>query len=166
VDIAANFRNILKKTVHIAEVLYSSLPTDKQQFIAKAKEASMQAYAPYSEFHVGCSVLHHDGHIGLGSNQENASFPSGLCAERVALFESSKTLETNKVTEIAVYASSTRYEVPKMLVPCAGCLQVISDLQNRQNSPIKIWMWDGADIAYVAEDVGQFLPFHFELKHK
>ena len=129
----------------------------------QAQAASKQSYAPYSEFYVGCSVLHADGHIGLGSNQENASFPSGLCAERVALFESAKTINVNAVIEIAVYAASTKYKVPKMLMPCAGCLQVISDIRNRQKSPIKIWMWDGAEDVFVAEDVSQFLPFHFEL---
>jgi len=145
-------------------VKLESLSQEKQSFIKRSKEASLQSHAPYSEFYVGCSVLHENGSIGLGSNQENASFPSGLCAERVALFESSKTLETNKVMEIAVYATSTKYEVPKMLVPCAGCLQVISDIRNRQKQAIKIWMWDGDKTVFVAEDVSQFLPFHFELK--
>ena len=141
-----------------------TLSQEKQRFIKQSKEASKQSHAPYSEFYVGCSVLHKDGNIGLGSNQENASFPSGLCAERVALFESSKNLDSNIVLEIAVYATSTKYEVPKMLVPCAGCLQVISDIRNRQKHPIKIWMWDGDKTVFVAEDVSQFLPFHFELK--
>lgn len=150
--------------VKIAELKFKELPAEKQAFVKQAKLAREQSYAPYSEFYVGCSVLHANGHIGLGSNQENASFPSGLCAERVALFESAKTLEANPVSEIAVYATSTKYEVPKMLVPCAGCLQVISDIRNRQKSPIKIWMWDGKDDVFVAEDVSQFLPFHFELK--
>mgnify|MGYP006073589213 FL=1 len=154
----------MEKVVKIAELKFDELSADKQAFVEQAKLASEQSYAPYSEFYVGCSVLHTDGHIGLGSNQENASFPSGLCAERVALFESAKTLEVNPVNEIAVYATSTKYEVPKMLVPCAGCLQVISDIQTRQKSHIKIWMWDGAENVYVAEDVSQFLPFHFELK--
>lgn len=153
----------MEKTVKIAELKFKELSADKQSFIKKAEEASKQSYAPYSEFHVGCSVLHADGHIGLGSNQENASFPSGLCAERVALFESAKDLSSNNVSEIAVYATSTKYQVPKMLVPCAACLQVISDLSNRQKSPIKIWMWNGDENVYVAEDVSQFLPFHFEL---
>jgi cytidine deaminase len=153
----------VEKIVKIEELQFNELSTDKKDFVKKAQTASLQSYAPYSEFHVGCSVLHANGHIGTGSNQENASFPSGLCAERVALFESAKTLDDNKVTEIAVYASSTKYQVPKMLVPCAGCLQVISDLRNRQMSPIKIWMWDGAEDVFVAEDVSQFLPFHFEL---
>ncbi|MDA8886395.1 cytidine deaminase [Bacteroidia bacterium] len=156
----------MKKTVNIEELKFSELPNDKQSFVTKAKEASLQSHAPYSEFHVGCSVLHQDGKIGLGSNQENASFPSGLCAERVALFDSAKNLSNNKVEEIAVYATSQKYKVPKMLVPCAGCLQVIADITTRQNSPIKIWMWDGAENVYVANNVAQFLPFHFELDKK
>lgn len=154
----------MEKIVKIEELKFADLAEDKKDLVRQSKKASEQSHAPYSEFYVGCSVLHANGHIGLGSNQENASFPSGLCAERVALFESAKTLNTNNVTEIAVYARSTKYEVPKMLVPCAGCLQVISDLRNRQKRPIKIWMWDGAENVYVAEDVSQFLPFHFELK--
>ena len=154
----------MEKIVRIEELKFGSLTAEKKHFLEKAQQASDESYAPYSEFYVGCSVMHANGHIGMGSNQENASFPSGLCAERVALFESAKNLEANKVTELAVYARSTKYQVPKMLVPCAGCLQVISDLRNRQGSPIKIWMWDGADDVFVADDVRHFLPFHFELK--
>ncbi len=156
----------MKKTVNIEELKFSELTNDKQSFVTKAKEASVQSHAPYSEFHVGCSVLHQDGQIGMGSNQENASFPSGLCAERVALFDSAKNLSNNKVEEIAVYATSQKYKVPRMLVPCAGCLQVIADITTRQGSPIKIWMWDGAEDVYMASNVAQFLPFHFELDKK
>jgi len=156
----------MEKTVRIEEFLYQDLTQEEKVFLNQAVEASTQSHAPYSEFYVGCSVDHQNGKLILGSNQENASFPSGLCAERVALFESAKTLDANKVTELAVYARSTKYEVPKMLVPCAGCLQVISDIQNRQKAPIKIWMWDGGDTVYRAQDAGQFLPFHFELHKK
>ena len=156
----------MEKTVRIEEFLYQDLTQKEQVFLNQAVEASKQSHAPYSEFYVGCSVSHQNGMVVLGSNQENASFPSGLCAERVALFESAKTLDANKVKELAVYARSTKYEVPQMLVPCAGCLQVISDIQNRQKAPIKIWMWDGGDTVYRAQDAGQFLPFHFELHKK
>jgi cytidine deaminase len=154
----------MQKLVRIEGVDFDSLDSDKKEFLLKSKSAKDDSYAPYSEFYVGCSVLHENGHIGLGSNQENASFPSGLCAERVALFESSKNLKQNKVLEIAIYAESNKYMVPRLLVPCAGCLQVISDMQIRQKSPIKIYMWDGGKEVFVAKDVGQFLPFHFELK--
>ena len=156
----------MEKLVSIEELEFESLNSDKKAFLLNAKSARGDSYAPYSEFHVGCSVLHENGHIGLGSNQENASFPSGLCAERVALFESSKNLNQNKVVELAIFAESTKYKVPKLLVPCAGCLQVISDIQVRQGSQIKIYMWDGGKEVYVASDVSQFLPFHFELNKK
>ena len=156
----------MEKLVSIEELKFELLNSDKKAFLLNAKSARDDSYAHYSEFHVGCSVLHENGHIGLGSNQENASFPSGLCAERVALFESSKNLNQNKVVELAIFAESTKYKVPKILVPCAGCLQVISDIQVRQGSPIKIYMWDGGKEVYVASDVSQFLPFHFELNKK
>lgn len=153
----------MKVTVEIEEFIKAGLTKEQIGFISKAQEAADQAYAPYSQFYVGCAVLLQDGTIVQGSNQENASFPSGLCAERVALFHCAQNLADKKVKEIAVYARSTQYQVPKLLVPCAACLQVISDIQTRQKSPIKIWMWTGEEDVYLANDVGQFLPFHFEL---
>lgn len=153
-------------TVKIEEFKTPKLSSQNRTFIKQAEVAASSAHAPYSEFFVGCSVLLEDGTVVLGSNQENASFPSGLCAERVALFECAKNLGTNKVKEIAVFAKSTKYVVPKLLVPCAACLQVISDIENRQKSPIKIWMWTGNEDVYLAENVAQFLPFHFELNKK
>ena len=153
----------MEVSVKIDELEYDKLASESKVLVEKAAEAADQAYAPYSQFYVGCSVRLQNGAYVLGSNQENASFPSGLCAERVALFECAKNLENNKVTEIAVFARSTNYEVPELLVPCAACLQVISDIQTRQGSPIKIWMWTGDKKVFVADNVGQFLPFHFEL---
>ena len=155
----------MEVTVKINEFDFENIEETSKLLVNKALLAADKAYAPYSQFYVGCSVLLEDGSFVLGSNQENASFPSGLCAERVALFECSKDLTNNAVKEIAVFARSTNYKVPELLVPCAACLQVISDLQTRQKSPIKIWMWDGGSKVFVADNVGQFLPFHFEL-HK
>jgi cytidine deaminase len=163
VDIAAKS---MKKEVELHEYLFSDLSSEDQQFLKQAQRASEKSYAPYSQFYVGCSVAREDGSFVDGSNQENASFPSGLCAERVALFECSKDLETNKVTKLAVYAHSDKYEVPNPLVPCAACLQVISDIRSRQKTPIEIWMWDGNDSVYKSDDVGAFLPFHFDLVRK
>lgn len=153
----------MKKTVEIEEFDFEELSKSNQDFLNQAITASDQAFAPYSEFYVGCSVECESGKITLGSNQENASFPSGLCAERVALFELSKTLSTDKVKRLAVYARSEKYKVPKMLVPCAACLQVISDIYQRQKSNIEIWMWDGKGKVYKADNVDQFLPFSFQL---
>lgn len=155
----------MKKTVELAKLDFSQLSQVEKEFLQEAKEASKLSYAPYSKFYVGCAVSLADGELVQGANQENASFPSGLCAERVALFQCAKNLD-NKVTKMAVYAHSEQYEVPEPLVPCAGCLQVISDIRNRQQQAIEIWLWDGAEAVYRAEDVRTFLPFHFELKGK
>lgn len=165
-EICGYCTEIMKKTVEIEEYVVSALSEDIKAFLDKAVVAHHKSYAPYSEFYVGCAVSLSSGKLVLGSNQENASFPSGLCAERVALFECAQNISQDKVSRIAVYARSTRYAVPKMLVPCAACLQVISDIQVRQQSSIEIWMWDGGDIAFKAQDIKEFLPFHFELKAK
>ena len=153
----------MQKNVELKSSRFEDLPLADKDFLQQSLKATGQSYAPYSEFYVGCAVQLESGKVILGANQENSSFPSGLCAERVALFQCAKDL-SNKVRRIAVCAKSKKYEVPVPLVPCAACLQVISDVRNRQNSPIEIWMWDLADQVYVASDVSQFLPFHFELK--
>ncbi|MFT5886732.1 MAG: cytidine deaminase [Arcticibacterium sp.] len=153
----------MKITVELEEYEFSKLSEQDQKFLNEAKLATDEAYAPYSEFYVGCVVSLEDGDIVHGSNQENASFPSGLCAERVALFQCSKKLE-NKVKRIAVFARSEKYKVPTPLVPCAACLQVIADIRSRQKAPIEIWLWDGSELVHKAKDVYEFLPFHFELE--
>lgn len=155
----------MKKTVELEKFYFSNLDMSDQAFLKEAKKASDLSYAPYSKFYVGCAVGLEDGEIVHGANQENASFPSGLCAERVALFQCAKHLE-NKIMKMVVFARSDNYEVPNPLVPCAGCLQVISDIRNRQKQAIEIWLWDGGKDVYKASDVDQFLPFHFELKKK
>ncbi|AWV98828.1 cytidine deaminase [Arcticibacterium luteifluviistationis] len=153
----------MKKTVELKQLKFSSLDEDLQSFLRLSVNATEKSFAPYSEFYVGCAVELADGEIVLGANQENSSFPSGLCAERVALFQCAKDLQ-NKVKRIVVHAKSEKYEVPNPLVPCAGCLQVISDIRNRQKQAIEIWMWDGKEDVFMADDVQEFLPFHFELK--
>lgn len=153
----------MKKTVELSQLVFSKLSEKEKAFLEEAKVGSKLSYAPYSKFYVGCAVSLADGEIVHGANQENSSFPSGLCAERVALFQCAKNL-SNKIEKIAVFAHSEQYEVPDPLVPCAGCLQVISDIRNRQQQAIEIWLWDGAESVYRADDVSTFLPFHFELK--
>lgn len=154
----------LKKSVCVSRISAQELTTEHKELMRQAIEASKTSYAPYSQFYVGCSVLLENGDIVQGSNQENASFPSGLCAERVALFEVAKNLSQNKVKAITIMARSDQYQVPEMLVPCAACLQVISDIELRQQSEIEILMHNKDGGLFAAEGVKQFLPFHFELK--
>jgi cytidine deaminase len=155
----------MKKTVVLEKLDFDKLSSIEKDFLKEARTAAKLSYAPYSKFYVGCAVGLADGEVVHGANQENASFPSGLCAERVALFQCAKNLE-NKVEKLVVFAHSEQYEVPDPLVPCAGCLQVIADIRNRQKQAIEIWLWDGAESVYRADDVSTFLPFHFELKAK
>ncbi len=151
--------------VELLPCKFSDLGDSDQAFLLHAAKAKELSYAPYSTFFVGCSVELTSGQIVTGANQENSSFPSGLCAERVALFQCAKDL-SDSVQRIAITAHSDNYMVPDPLVPCAACLQVISDIRYRQQKPIEIWMWDGAESVFIAKDVDQFLPFHFELTEK
>ena len=155
----------MDKLVSLVKYDFADLAKEQQDFLKEAVFATSKSYAPYSEFYVGCAVQLASGELVHGGNQENSSFPSGLCAERVALFQCAKNLD-DKVLKIAVYAKSDKYKVPTPLVPCAGCLQVISDIRSRQKSAIEIWMYDGDQTVYMATDVDQFLPFHFTLEDK
>jgi cytidine deaminase len=156
-------RLLLKKAVEITTESLADLTTADKVLVEKAQEATQNSYAPYSEFYVGSSVQLSNGEVVLGSNQENASFPSGLCAERVALFYCGQELEKHQVDAIAVFARSNKYKVPALLVPCAGCLQVMKDIEMRQNQRIRVLMWSGGEDVYIANGIEQFLPFHFSL---
>ena len=153
----------LKKEVEIKSIDWGTLSPSDKALVEKAKEATQNSYAPYSEFYVGSAVALSNGATVLGSNQENSSFPSGLCAERVALFHCTQNLASEAVKTVAVFARSTNYNVPEMLVPCAGCLQVMKDIELRQKQPIRVLMWDGGENVYEANGIEQFLPFHFSL---
>lgn len=154
----------LEKTVKLEHHLYARLAKDIQELLQASKQASTTAYAPYSSFFVGCSAKLEDSSIISGSNQENSSFPSGLCAERTVLFQCGAALAEKPIIHLAVFASSSQYKVPTPLVPCAGCLQVIIDFEKRQNKKIHIWMWDGGKQVYLSSGADQFLPFHFSLE--
>ncbi len=136
----------------------------EKQLIEKTLEATSQSYAPFSKFYVGCGLLLENGEIITGSNQENAAFPSGLCAERVALNTYAHSGNQSKIVALAVTARSSQYEIPQLLTPCGGCLQVMSEMVKRQNSDFKLFAFTETKGIYVAESLACFLPFGFELK--
>ena len=123
----------------------------------------MNAYAPFSYFYVGAALLLDNGEIITGSNQENAAFPSGLCAERVALNTFGNMNVSNKIIALAVTARSEKFAIPKLLSPCGGCLQVMSEFVKRQNQNFKVIAFTEAHGLYLAESVDCFLPFGFIL---
>lgn len=149
----------LERKVALNEII----PTEKQhKLIKEAEIAASKAYAPHSQFYVGAALMLKNGIIVTGSNQENSSYPSGLCAERVALFKAGADYPDETIVSIAVTASSSRYQVPQILAPCGGCLQVLCESQLRQKTPIEIII-KSEDKVYLAEGVEQFLPFAFKL---
>ena len=105
----------------------SDLNKKDKELIVNAKEALVTAYAPYSGFFVGASILLENGEIINGSNQENVAYPSGLCAERVAMFYVGSKFPDVKIEAIAVSVSSKDFEVTDIISPCGACRQVMAE---------------------------------------
>lgn len=141
------------------------LTSGEQQLIASAKKAVDMSYAPYSQFYVGASILTERGELITGSNQENASFPHGLCAERVALNTYANIPDPSAIISLAVAARSDRYAVPEILCPCGGCLQVMAEFVKRQNRDFSIFLCHPKGGFYKADGLSVLLPFGFELRN-
>ncbi|MBV6644702.1 MAG: cytidine deaminase, partial [Cyclobacteriaceae bacterium] len=121
-------------------------------------EAAEMAYAPYSQFKVGAALYQGKG-LTTGSNQENAAYPSGLCAERVALF-SAKSKSDQAIEAIAVVAVNDQEKVADAL-PCGSCRQVLLEYADQQESPIRVIMRTASGEFIIVPDARDLLPFNF-----
>ncbi len=139
----------------------SELPVEFQQLILKARQSSDDAYAPYSQFSVGAAVLLQNGEIVIGSNQENADFTDGLCAERVALFSAHSVFPKVKVQAIAISAKNRNGLIPGPSSPCGSCRQVLIESETRFNQQITIIL-DGAEKIIIIEGADGLLPYAFK----
>lgn len=137
------------------------LPESDQNLVFAAREASERAFAPYSKFHVGAALLLENGEIFSGNNQENAASPTGLCAERVALFYANATFPETAVKAIAVTASNSRGLVDGPVKPCGSCRQALVETESRFKQSIRIIL-DGKKKIQVFEGVDNLLPFAFK----
>lgn len=126
-----------------------------------AEKAVEGAYAPYSLYHVGAAVLLDNGEIITGSNQENVAYPSGLCAERVALFYASSQFPDIPVKSIAITAKAKDFIIDKPVTPCGSCRQVMAEWENRFNSKLKLIMRGEKGKIYIIEGVNNILPLMF-----
>ncbi len=140
------------------------LPEAEKKLVQKAKEAVKAAYAPYSKFNVGAAVLLEDGKIITGTNQENAAYPSGLCAERVALFYANSQYPDIPVKAIAICAFHNGDYTEKITPPCGSCRQVMLETEIRFNSPIKVIMYGKNEIITV-NNIKSLLPLAFYEKN-
>jgi len=140
------------------------LNTVSKNLMLSAKEAAKNAYAPYSKFNVGCALLLENGEIILGNNQENIAYPSGLCAERTAVFYAGANFPNIPIKMLAVTAFAKSYEVNQPVMPCGACLQSMSEFELRFSKPIQIILQGNSGPIYVAEGTKTFLPFQFFIK--
>ena len=117
---------------------FNELDEAEQQLVNMAKSAYSNAYAPYSGFLVGTAVLLENDEIICGNNQENVAYPSGLCAERVALFYAGANYPNVKVNTIAISAKSKTYDITDVVSPCGACRQVMAEYQQNQHNNIRV----------------------------
>ena len=137
------------------------LSPEEQSLIINAKESFKNAYAPYSGFLVGASILLENGKVINGSNQENVAYPSGLCAERVALFYAGAKHPNISIKTIAVSAKSNTFEINDVVSPCGACRQVMAEYQEQQEESIRILLHSPNDDVLIANSVEDLLPFMF-----
>ena len=143
----------------------SELETKDKVLITNAKEAFTTAYAPYSGFLVGASILLDNGEIVNGSNQENVAYPSGLCAERVAMFYAGAKFPNVKINTIAVSVMSKTFKVTEVISPCGACRQVMAEYEDKQEKPIKVLLHSPTDEVLITNTVQDLLPFMFKSPH-
>lgn len=137
------------------------LSQSEKELMQIATEVREKAYAPYSQFMVGAAVLLDNGEIVIGSNQENASFPSGLCAERVAVFQAGARYPNVAIKTIAISVSSKTHEVDRPAAPCGNCRQAIAEYEQKQEIPISILMMGVSGEIFKCESLNDILPLAF-----
>ena len=150
----------LNITAKIQICNYSELNPEEKNLIDCAKDACSRAYAPYSQFQVGAAALLANGEIVTGNNQENVAFPSGLCAERTALFYAHSQYPEQAVKSLAVAAYTQGDFIEKPISPCGACRQVILETEMRSKSPVRIFLYGKKEI-YIVEGIGDLLPLAF-----
>lgn len=138
----------------------SELQENEQKLIMMAREAAGKAYAPYSKYHVGAALLLANGIFVTGNNQENAAYPSGLCAERTALFYAASQYPGIPVIAMAITTNPDRTPREEFAKPCGSCRQVIAEYEDLSQNPIRIIL-DGLKIM-VMDGIDNLLPFRFD----
>ena len=140
---------------------YDELAGDDKKVVDAARAATANSYAVYSKFHVGAAVLLADGTVVSGSNQENAAYPSGLCAERTTLFWANSQYPGLAVMILAIAASTGGSELDVPIPPCGACRQVILETEKRFKTPIRIILYGAKECYIVEEGVKALLPLSF-----
>ncbi len=140
----------------------SELSSEDKNLIDKAVEARDKAYAPYSKFNVGVALLLENNQIILGNNQENAAYPSGMCAERVAIWKASSEFPGVKIKKLAITASSLERTIKTPVAPCGACRQTLSEYEINQKQPMEIIFMGEVGKIIKTASLRSLLPFSFD----
>jgi len=151
----------MKQTITISYDVFErfeDLPFADQKLLKAAAEAAEGAYAPYSKFSVGAAVLTENNDIVVGNNQENLAYPSGLCAERVAVFSASALHPHQKLKAIAITAFSEDFATDKPIPPCGACRQTLIEYELRDNQPMRCILRGASGQIFVFHSMQDLLP--------
>jgi cytidine deaminase len=140
----------------------SELSREIQNLMKAAVEVRNKAYAPYSKFNVGAALLLDNGEVVVGSNQENASYPSGLCAERTAIYYAGAKYPNVKMLKMAITASSQNQLTDKPIPPCGACRQAIAEYEIKQEQPIEIYFMGAEGKVIKSKSLVNLLPLLFD----
>ncbi len=146
--------------MQVFDDLNELIEADKK-LMERAVSARANAYAPYSNFKVGAAILLDNGEVVIGNNQENASYPSGLCAERVAIFHAGANYPGIPIRSIAITAASQLHEVATPAAPCGNCRQAIAEYEQRQEFPITLLLMGETGEVLKCKSLADILPIAF-----
>lgn len=151
----------IKTTLTVFDSI-DELPNEVNKLMQVAVKSRNKAYAPYSKFRVGAALSLSNDEIVIGNNQENASYPSGLCAERVAIYQAGAQFSDVVINTIAISASSDLKETTIPIPPCGACRQSIAEYEIKQDSPIAIYFMGKSGKVIKADSLKDLLPLVFD----
>lgn len=160
-DLTSFSMNYRHQIDYILFETWEELEDQDRQLVHAARGTCENAYAPYSKFSVGAAALLSNGDVILGNNQENVAYPSGLCAERVALFYAGANFPKEYVNTLCIVAKGELLPYDQLLSPCGGCRQVMLETENRQHRPMRVVLVSQNMRTIVFHSAADLLPFAF-----
>lgn len=157
--------NITINTTYEVYLTEDDLRSEDRMLLDRAKEIAKKAYAPYSNFQVGAALLLENGEVITGNNQENAAYPSGLCAERTAVFYASSQFPNMRIKSIAISYLSASNTFQDPITPCGACRQVLAEYEIRAEEPIRMIMSSKAGKVYITKSIESLLPIMFNRQY-
>lgn len=150
----------IKLEINIQYCQFDELSEEDQELVSMAREATQNSYAKYSRFYVGAALRLQDGRIVKGANQENAAFPSGLCAERTAIFAAQANYPEQPIIALAIAARNDHGFTQEPVTPCGSCRQVMLEIEDRYQSPVRMLLYGTRGI-YVLKSTRDLMPLCF-----